>query len=300
MGGSLAAVISGCAVPTTPEPGPSVASPSATPLAGQSALLQLVADLDVARAQSWPPGQAALIDWAAGVVRDQCIAVSLPAPSGVPSAGAAATSAEPDALAALKAALAQARDSFRDQALDTASAHPLTWASMAAWAGATLDQVADPTAEREPARTIQSPAPQNETEAVQSSLDAADAAIYGLGVIAGTPALKATEVEDLTERGNAWRSFRNTLTLAYADSTPPPTGTPTPAAPWYSVDRPTSRATAYAAVAALEGATLPVLGRSIAWGDPALLPTLVPTLISTAQDVPRWGGLLERWPGLPI
>ena len=42
-----------------------------------------------------------------------------------------------------------------------------------------------------------------------------------------------------------------------------------------------------------------MLGRTIAHGPADLRPLLIDALGATAADVPVWGGLLERWPGLP-
>lgn len=294
VGGSVGIVLAGCAQqPTDPTPG-RLERPTPSPLPAQGSLTTLVGQLDAARIGSWPAAQGTLIGWACGVVRDQCAAVSLPTPTPVPAAGPASETAEGDSLKALRTALDDARDAFRAQSLDAASARPLVWASMAAWAAATSDQLADPGAPLEPARSLLTPAEQSEAEAVQASLNAAEQAVYALRLVAGTPGLDDDEVDALAERTTFWLALRDRLTAAV-----PATATPTPAAPWYDLDRPSDVDGAREAAAQVEGAALPVLGRSFAYGPTDLQGVFVDALVRTARDVPRWGGLVERWPGLP-
>ncbi|MFT3877663.1 MAG: DUF4439 domain-containing protein [Propioniciclava sp.] len=224
-----------------------------------------------------------------------------PGASGDPAAGPAGSTTTPSApdaakaLAALEDALDEASAAFTAQALDASTARPLTWASMAAWCAALRTQLPRPSATREPARGVLRPAPQSAGEAFQAALDAANAALYGLQVAAGHPGLSAENRARLAARMTFWTNLRDTLdALARATS-----ATPSPAPPWFEVARPASAEEAIAMVARLQAAALPILGRSLAHGDHALRQPLAAALADLAVDIPRWGGLLERWPGLP-
>lgn len=274
---------------------PALTSPSATPLPGQTALGTLVTQLDTAHAASWPDAHAAVIRWACSVTRDQCLAVSLPAPTPLPAGGGHVDGVDETARTHLIDALRDAHKAFRTQALDASTARPLMWASMGAWAEATIGQVEEPTAAQlEPARSWASPAPQEPAAALQSSLDAADQSVYGLDVIAGTPGLSDADRSALSTRRLFWLEVRDTLAASVAAP-----ATPTPAAPWYALDRPADVTAAYEACAHLQGEALPILGRSIAYAPASAQAALADALASTARDVPQWGGLVERWPGLP-
>lgn len=293
-GALLGTTVAGCALSPGGPTVQSLTSPSSSLLPGQTALQTLLTNLDAAHAGSWPEAHAAVIRWACSVVRDQCTAVSLTTPTPIPPAGIQADAVDDTARTALVDALGTAQATFRAQALDDSSARPLVWAAMSAWAEATVGQLAEPTALLEPARSWASPAPQGPTAALQASLDAAEQTVYGLGLIAGTPGLSDADRAELAARRVFWLGLRDTLTAEF--SAP---ATPTPAAPWYELDRPADTTTAHEACAQLQGKTLPILGRSIAYAPPAVRPTLVDALANTARDVPEWGGLVERWPGLP-
>ncbi|MFV0453067.1 MAG: DUF4439 domain-containing protein [Propioniciclava sp.] len=296
LGGATTLTASACArQPNGPSRMPTpLMSPSATPLPGQNALTTLVAGLDVARATAWPTAQTELIGWAGSVVRDQATEVSLPAPPPLPPASEASTSPDEAAVAGLTSALRDAGDAFTAQAADPSSARPLIWASMAAWAATTADQVDDPQAPREPARSVLTPAPQDAHSAVTTSLSTADQAVYGLGVIGGSPGLTEADRAALRRRITAWMSVRDALRDAAG-----PSPAPTPGAPCYDIARPVDREAARQAAAALEGAALPILGRSVAYCSADTAAVLANALSGAARSVARWGGLVERWPGLP-
>lgn len=297
LAGALGSTLPGCAL--VPAGAPSLApSPSGTPLPGQSALLTLRTALESAIAQPWPDAHAALLTWALGVTADQCVAVSLPAPTPAVTPSAQRVEA-PDAAATttLVAALVAAREAFRTQALADTAAHPLLWASMTAWAGVTAAQIGAPDARVEPARGVFDPPQQTAAEAVQAALDAAGQAIHGIELAAGTVGLSVPEVASARGRITAWFGVRDALLAALG---PTPTPTPSPAQPWYEVERPADPTEARALIARLEAAALPILGRSFAYGPTTLRAPLVDALVDAAADVPRWGGLAERWPGLPI
>ncbi|MFV0405277.1 MAG: DUF4439 domain-containing protein [Propioniciclava sp.] len=288
--------LGGCArQPDRPNPAaPSRSLAPAGLLAGQAALQVLVAGLDAASTRAWPSAQAALIQWAGGVVRDQCLAVSLPLPSPMPTPGASAPQSAPQAQGSLQALFSEAQTAFRSQALDSVSARPLVWAGMAAWAAVMGDQVADPAAPREPARTVLSPAPQSPSAAVQASLTAAEQAIYGLSLLGGTAGLPEPDREALSRRITFWRGIRDQLRAM----TPTATAL-TPAAPWFDLELPGDAPSTRAATAHLESATLPVLGRTLAYGPLDVRPIVADAMVATARSIPAWGAMVERWPGLP-
>ena len=235
---------------------------------------------------------------ALGVTADQCAAVSVPVAS--PGAGPSEQRPEaPDAaaLSALHGALLTAGEAFSAQALAGTAAHPLLWAAMTAWTRATAAQFDDPTAHREPARSVLDAAEQAPDAALQAALDALGEAVHGIELAAGTPGLGADEVAAARARIDAWFGHRDALTDALG---PTPTPVPTPAAPWFEVPRPGEPTQARALIARVEAATMPILGRAFAFGPNATRPPLLEALADAATDVPRWGGLVERWPGLPV
>ncbi|MDN5571565.1 MAG: hypothetical protein L0G22_09995 [Propionibacteriaceae bacterium] len=297
LAGAAGLALPGCAL--VPPAAPTLApSPASTPLPGQSALATLRADLESATAVPWPDPHAGLLAWALGVTADQCAAVSVPVAS--PGAGPSEQRPEaPDAaaLSALHGALLTAGEAFSAQALAGTAAHPLLWAAMTAWTRATAAQFDDPTAHREPARSVLDAAEQAPDAALQAALDALGEAVHGIELAAGTPGLGADEVAAARARIDAWFGHRDALTDALG---PTPTPVPTPAAPWFEVPRPGEPTQARALIARVEAATMPILGRAFAFGPNATRPPLLEALADAATDVPRWGGLVERWPGLPV
>lgn len=297
--GAAALILPGCAL--APAGDPTIApAPTPTPLAGQAGLTALRTVLERARRSAWPAPQAQVVAWALGVTADQLVTVSLPSPSPLaaptasPSPG---TTAEPDAVAALADAFTTAGDAFRTQALDADTARPHVWAAMAAWAAVVAGLWAAPAASLEPARAVLDPPPQSGSDALQGALDAAAEAAYGLQEVAGTVGLGAEEVAALQARIAAWHGLRDALLDAVG---PTPTPEPSPGRPWYDLDRPGDPEAARTLAAKLEAATLPILGRSIAHGPAAIREVVVDALAAAAAQGPRWGGLVERWPGLPL
>ena len=224
---------------------------------------------------------------------DQYAAVSLTPPATPhPTPRPAST---PTDLTLLVRALQEAREAFTAQALDASTARPLVWASMGAWCAAVAAQLPEAAGAREPARGVRLPAPEEPETAAQAALDAVAATLYGLQVAAGTPGLSGEETAALRARLGFWSGLRDDLTAQIRTAS----ATPTPAPPWYDVKAPTDVASARAMAARLQAAALPVLGRSLAHGPDDLRPLLAGALADVASDVPGWGGLLERWPGLP-
>lgn len=295
LAGAAAAAFGGCGLPP-PGRGPTPASPPSGPaLPGQQALIALRAALDAASRATLTPAQAALVSWSIDVNDDQRRAVSLSASMASASAREPAPSPA-DAPMLLASALGGAAAAFGTQALDPRTARPVVWASMAAWATSTAAQLPAAAAAREPARGVRFPAPQDPADAAQAALDAAAATLYGLQVAAGVPGLSATDAEAIASRLGAWASLRDEVAASIRSAS----ATPTPAPPWFQAPRPPDAVAARAMVARLQAAALPVLGRTVAHGPVALRPTLVTALGEVATDVPRWGGLVERWPGLPV
>ncbi len=321
LGGAACAALAGCGV----LPGPAAPTLAPTPdpsVPGHAALHALRAALDDTLAGALTRGQADLLAWARDVTDDQFPAVSLavpdaaaPTPSLVagptptpsasasvgadPTPGASATPAPAPAPApvppGLADALATAAEAFTTQALNAATARPVVWASMAAWCHAVAAQLPDAAGAREPARGVRLPAPQEAADAAQTALDAADAARYGLEVAAGAPGLADDEVRALRARLVFWSGLHADLLGALATAS----ASPSPAPPWYAVERPADAAAGRALAARLQASALPVLGRTLAHGPADLRPVLASALGDVAADVPRWGGLVERWPGLP-
>lgn len=291
LGSAVATALGGCALLPPAGGPPAVSTPTAALLPGQDAVVALRAALDAAAASGLTPAQAALVSWALDVNDDQHAAVSLPVPPASPA---------PAPTAGLRTAgLAQALDAasgaFAVQALDAWVARPLVWASMAAWARATAADLPAARASREPARGVLLPAPQEPAEAGQAALDAASAALYGLQVAAGATGLSAGDVAAFSSRLGFWAGLRDDLAEAIRTTS----ATPTPGPPWFEAERPQDAESARAAAARLQAAALPVLGRTIAHGPAEFRALLVAALADVATDVPRWGGLLQRWPGLP-
>ena len=305
LGGVALAALTGCGV--WPEPGSPTIAPTPDPsVPGHRALQALRTALDAAASGPLTGPQADLLAWARSVTDDQFPAVSLAAPGEVPPAATPTASPGPSAPpaatpgpaaspAGLPEALAAAREAFTAQALDTTTARPVVWASMAAWCTAVAAQLPDAAGAREPARGVRLPAPQEPEAAAQAALDAAAAARYGWQVAAGAPGLTAAERTALTGRIAFWSGLRDDL----AGGITAASATPTPAPPWYAVDRPADAPGGRALAARVQASALPVLGRTLAHGPASLRPLLADALGDVAADIPRWGGLLERWPGLP-
>lgn len=294
MGGAVLASLSGCAlVPLGPPPAP-LAPPTGALLDGQRAAQSLREALDAAAASGQDAPHATLLAWALSVSDDQLAALSLPpARSPGASAGPAPTAAP---SASPEAALSAAADAFAAQSTAADAARPLVWAAMAAWARALATHWAAATASLEPARTLLEPAAQEPAEAVQAALDAAGEAVYGLEVATGAPGLSGEETSALRRQRAQWLTLRDALTEASATASP----APTPVAPWYRVERPTDAAGARALAARLQGDALPVLGRAFAHAPSAMRPAISAQLDASASGVATWGGLMQRWPGLPL
>lgn len=292
LGGVAVATLAGCGVlpaadrPTTaPTPDPSVP--------GHEALRDLRSALDAAASRPLSGAQAGLVSWALGVNDDQHEATSLTSPATPhPTPRPAAAPADLDPLGH---ALQRAAAAFTAQALEPDTARPLVWASMGAWCVAVSAQLPDAPGAREPARGVRLPAPQEPHEAAQAALEAADAAVYGLQVAAGAPGLTPEEVSALRSRLTSWSGLREDLAAQVRAAS----ASPTPGPPWYAVPPVPDAAAGRALAARVQASALPVLGRTLAHGPAGLRPLLVGALGGAAADVPRWGGLLERWPGLP-
>ena len=306
LGGAALAALTGCGV--LPSGVPPVSAPTPDPsVPGHEALQELRAQLVTAASGPLTRAQADLLGWALDVTDDQFPAVSLSAPVATaaptpslvpvptPAVEATSTPAPPPTPPGLAAALETAQEAFTAQALDASTARPIVWASMAAWTVALAAQFPEASGAREPGRGVRLPAPQEPDAAAQAALDAAAATLYGLQVAAGAPGLAADETDALRGRLEFWSGLRDDLAAGITAAS----ATPTPAPPWYAVDRPADAAAGRALAARLQAAALPVLGRALAHGPAALRPLLVTALGDVAADVPRWGGLLERWPGLP-
>lgn len=323
----LAAGVSGLAltgcgvVPPGLDPSRRLPSPSPSPLPGHAALEQLRTSLaDAVALPGWDGERARLITWALAVTAEQHAQTASPlpqpstpepsaaAPSPATATGSPAATATPSAPASpgpsdaaalvgpVVAALGTAAEAFGSQALDAAVAEPLMWASMAAWAGALSAQLPAPTASAEPSRAILRPAPVAATEALQGVLSASGEAVYALQVAAGAPGLDASTQDAVLRRVTFWLALRDDVTAMVRAAS----ASPTPAAPWYDVDRPADTTGVRALVARVEAAALPILGRGIAYAPDDARPRLLESLAGTAADVPVWGGLLQRWPGLPV
>lgn len=288
VGGAILASLSGCALlPATPAPAP-IAPPSGELLPGQEAALALRATLDAAIRTATPTGHAGMLAWALSVSDDQLTALSLPRPAAPSTSSDPTSPPVPDVGAALDVAAA----AFAAQAAASTAARPLIWAAMAAWADALANAWALPTTPLEPARTLLTPAAQTETEAVQAAQDAAHEAVYGLEVAAGAPGLTPDDLTQLRQQRVTWLTLRDALDLA--------TPAPTPASPWYQVSRPTDADAGRALAAKLHTDALPVLGRAYAFAPLTLHPALAAQLRASATALPQLGGLMQRWPGLPL
>lgn len=302
LGGATAAALSGCAVLPPGEGRSPAPAPTGDPLPGQRAVSALRTALLDALGTGSPPSRAALVGWALDVNDDQHEAVSLmlpPTPRPTPSITVDPSPSSPAPTGAgdrLVTALRTAGEGFAAQALDPASARPLVWASMAAWAAALSSHLPAASVTPEPARGVRLPAPQQPEEAAQAALDAAGATLYGLEVAAGAPGLSPEDSAALADRLAFWAGLRDDLTASIRAGS----GTPAPAPPWFGVGLPPDATSARALVARLQASALTILGRSLAHGPEGPRPVLAAALADVAADVPRWGGLLERWPGLPV
>ncbi len=291
LGGVLAAALSGCSLlpPTTPSP---ASSPTRVLLPGQVAAIALRAALDAAAATSLDAAHASVLAWALSVSDDHLMAVSLPPATARPTASPSATTSSPSPWEALRTAAS----AFGVQARSATTAHPLVWASMSAWAGTLAEHWADASFSLEPARALVAPAPQSPQEAVQAALDAASEAVFGLDTAAGASGLTPEETAALRSQRAAWLTLRDSLSEDAASASPRPTA----GSPWYGVERVADPADARALVARLEGAALPVLGRALAHGPASAQQFLASQIEASTRAVVRWGGLMQRWPGLPL
>lgn len=296
--GAAGLLLPGCAL-TPPGSEPSIAPPpSADLLPGQQALLDLQHGLDAVAAAA-SDVERPLLAWAQGVVAEQLAAVSLgdrtpsasPPPSPTPPPGSASVPPPTQAGDLLR----KAATAFAGQAVAADVAQPHIWASMAAWARSTAAQLPSPGALREPARGVLDPPAQTPAEAVQSVLDTVAEVVWGIQTAAGTPGLTASELDAARARINAWWSLRDAVEELAA-----PMASPTAPPPWFDLDRPADVVAARAELARLEAAALPALGRAIAFGPESIRPALVDAVAGAALAIPAWGGLLQRWPGLPI
>lgn len=295
----LAASVAGCAV-TPPGPAPSP-SPSGTPDPAHAALAGVHAALASAYAVEPDAARLGLLGWALDVVSEQADAVgtSLPAvPSRTPTPPTPAT--PPPASAwpppAVTAALASAQGAYREHAVSPATAQPLVWAAMAAWSAALVPALGRPQGPREERRDRLAPPVQTVAEAAQAALTASEEALYGVQLAGGAGELDADALARIRARVTLWQRLRDDLRVAAGPALSP---SPTPAAPWFAGTRPADAAAAFALVARVQSAALPILGRSLAFGTDPVRVRLVPALADLAGDTPAWGGPLLRWPGWP-
>ncbi|MDO5535657.1 MAG: hypothetical protein Q4F65_13535 [Propionibacteriaceae bacterium] len=286
--------VAGCAlIPPASAPTPIAAPDPSVP--GHAALYELATAAKTALDAPLTAPQAELVTWVRSVLDDQFPAVSLATAAPAPSATPTSLPPASEPLGMLGQALSSAATSFTAQALDRSTARPLVWASMAAWSVATGADLPTAQARREPARGVRLPAPQEPAEAIRDAVSAAHAARYGLEVAAGAPGLTEEEQRSLRARLDAWSGLAEALSAGLATATT----SPAPAPPWYDVERPADATAGRALAARVQAAALPILGRTIAHGPAEVRPALITALGDAAADVPRWGGLLERWPGLP-
>ena len=324
--GALASLtLTGC----LPSPPPTPASPP--PLgAAQMAVLDLHRALAAASGSrtrwSASPAQSQLLDWAVAVSNEQLDAVSVPVPTPTPSASPTSKSPAPrlspspsagtspgrtptasastpvsgaSQPAAVRAALASARQAFVGRAAGAGAASPLVWASMAAWCAAVNSRfgTAGPL---EPARERMAPASSTPEEALGGVHAAAAAIVYAFETAAGVPGLAAPLKARLLARSTAWRTLRVTLQGLAPSASPSATATPTAPPALWDVPRPKDAAAAGVLARDLQTLALPHLGRAIEFGPVATRGVLTSALAATQVDVLGWGGTAQRWPGFSV
>lgn len=296
-----AATLTACGlVPPGPSSPTTTPAAPATPDAAGAALADLHAALARAHSDEQDPARLALLAWAVDVSTEQAgvVRVALPpVPARTPTATPATTPAAPaPSLEALRSALRAVVPIWRTQALDAATAQPLVWAAMGAWArsvGASLDR---PGAALEARRDRLPPPVQTVAEAGLAALSASEEALYGVQTAGGAPGLSPDDLARVRGRIVFWQQLRDDLRGALG---PTPSPSPTPGPPWFLVPQPPDAAAAAALVVRLESSALPILGRSLAFGSDAVRARLTDAVGELAVDLPAWGGPLLRWPGWP-
>lgn len=318
LAGTAGIALAGCSsVPPVPGlPGTTPDAPQMPYLPGYGALFGVRKALDAAAATPLTPAQADLLSWMYGVNDDHLALLRLPAsarvqptavaspvpaapptsaPTASPAAPASATPAPAAGWAALGTALSAAVPVLSAQALEASNARPVVWQSMAAWCGAAAASLGRADLAPEPASSLQLPAPIEAHAAAQEVADAASATLFGLQVAAGTPGWSDAELSALRDRLGFWAGLRDDLSGAFVKAS----ASPTPAPPWYDAQASTDAAAARAEVLRLQSAALPILGRAFEYGPAEARTLLAKAITNVASDLPRWGGLLLRWPGLP-
>ena len=287
LAGSLAA-LTGCAlVDPSKDPTP-LPSPTRTPSPARDAVVEIYTAASAALLGEWgaTQGQLDVLGWVVSVCTEQAEALDIALPSDelAPYSG-------DDPLPALGEILGSARSLYVTTATDNTAAQPLLWASMAAWTNgvkAVLDR-------KEPllglARERMEPAPGTPEETLTSAVEAAFETAYGLEVVAGTPGVSNGDIKALASVAKKWRHWGVDAASAAGLTTAPE--------PYYLIERPESADAATAAAAEMIAALSLHQGRAIAHAEDPWIATLVTGLITSAGQVPRWGGRADRWPGIP-
>ncbi len=293
----------GCAAlpPRVPTP-----TPSPTPLPpAELAALALVRAVDaVATASAADDPWLPTWTWSLEVAREHLDAIHVPVPALAPRTPAPSATASPTpnpALAparqALTAALAAALGPYRATALDPATAQPLVWASMAAWAATLASRLGQATPG--PVQADQrrhTPPVQSAQEAAADALSAAQQVLYAVQVAAGTPGLPPEELSRLRGLIRFWSQVRDDV--ASGVRTRPSASVRAPE-PWFAVSLPADPAAAAALVAQVHAASLAIIGRSVAFGAQDLRNALVGVLERASVEAATAGAELPRWPGWP-
>lgn len=308
--GTVLLGLSGCALvrPGAQPPSPTPDAAAATPDAGGSAVLGVHQALAAAHAVETDPGRLGVLAWALAISQEQGAATRTPLPAvtgrtpaptpeATPAPSPETTPAPtPDTIARLRDALASAISTYRARAVDPATAQPLVWASMAAWATALAASIDRPGVALEPAHDRLPHPVQTVAEADQAAVLTVREVLYGVQVAGGASGLSPADLDRIRARVRVWTQLRDDLHRGLG---PTPSASPTPGPAWYQVPRPPDAAAAAALVVRLESAALPILGRSLAFGSDAVRTRLVRSLDDIATDLPTWGGPLVRWPGWP-
>lgn len=286
-----------------PGPGP---RPTRTPDAATSAFLRVHQALTDAHAAEQDAARSQLLAWALDVSSEQASAIGWPvarptptasAPTPAPSSHGEPTSPAP-APQALVMALTDAIEAYRGRVVDPATAQPLVWASMRAWASALVPSLDRPQVQFQTALDRLPPPVQTVAEAAQSATTAVAEALYAIETAGGAPGLSPDHLAWIRGRVVFWRQLRDDVQRTWQTS-PSTSPSPTPGPAWHHVPRPADTAAAFALVARVQGAALPILGRSLAFGTDALRSRLTDAIADLAVDQPGWGAPLARWPGWP-
>lgn len=283
----------GCAVipsgggPKTPLPWP---SPEWSP--ARQSLLAVHRTTSAALEGDWGATQAELdtLGWMLSVCQEQADAVSVelpgPAPSPVPE------SPDDPPIPHLVDLLADARATYVEAASDPGIASTLLWASMAAWTAAATTALRLPDPALGIVRERIDPAPGSPSETAHAAASAAYGTAYGLEAVAGTPGLPTEQRSALAQLARKWRRWGESLVTDVGSGTLVPE-------PYYQVPRPGSPGEAVLHAGRMLASLLPHIGRAIATAEPEWLPGLIVGLIDAAEQAPKWGARVDRWPGLP-